>query len=272
MIRFSRCILAPAMIGALGLVAGAGAAPVVYTLRTVADGKIGSHVFAEALVTFQMKSDTRNVQRQPSAGPNGGYIYTNSQGTATVTVSDASGRTTVATFAPGEIYVRYDAGAGIAGFGSAIGPSYPIALDCSNWAYPSDASYVQDCVQGDWWNDYAYYNGTLAAFTDPNGVSWFAFSPAALALPMSLGQSTLFTGRAHTCAVLYTYGTNYNDGDLQVCAGPAPRGLRTDHGGLYLQDQIGGTTQSGWAGWGDANTGSLQVEVMTGGGGGGGDN
>jgi hypothetical protein len=246
---------------AAAIAASASASPVVYTLRTVADGKLGSHVFAEALVTIQMKADTSTVKKQPSPGPNGGFLYTNSAGTATVSVSDGSGRTTVATFAPGEVYVRYDAGTGVAGFGSSISPSYPIALDCDDYAYPS-GSYTQDCVQGDWWDNYAYYNGTLSAMTDPTG-SYFGFTQATLNLPQNLSQSTLLTGRAHFCATTYTIGTDYNDGNLQVCSGPAARGLRTDRGGFFLQDQIGGTTDYGWVGWAMSNVGSLQVEVMT---------
>jgi hypothetical protein len=250
--------------------AGANAAPVVYTLRTVADGKLGSYVFAESLVTIRMKADTSTVQKQP--GSNGGFVYTNSVGTVTVRVTDASGSTKGATFAPGEVYVRYDSGLGIAGFASALSPTYPVALDCDDVAYPSNATYVQDCLQSDWTGNADEYNGTLSAQVAQTAIAAFGevLSPELALLPQSLSQSTLMTGQAHSCATTYTVGPTlgfFIIGDLSVCAGPASRGLVTDHGGFFLQDQIGGSVTPfnpiGWGGWGAANTGSLQVEVMT---------
>ncbi|TMH72898.1 MAG: hypothetical protein E6H52_17635 [Betaproteobacteria bacterium] len=250
--------------------AGANATPVVYTLRTVADGKLGSYVFAEALVTIRMKADTGTVQKQASS--NGGFLYTNSVGPVTVSVTDASGSTKVATFAPGEVYVRYDSGMGIAGFASALSPSYPVALDCDDVAYPSNATYVQDCLQSDWTGNSNEFNGTLSAQAGQSGIAGFGevLSPELASLPQSLSQSTLLTGQAHSCATTYTVGPTlgfFITGDLSVCAGPASRGLSTDHGGFFLQDQVGGSITPfnpiGWGGWGAANTGSLQVEVMT---------
>jgi hypothetical protein len=266
-IAFCRWISKITLASMLAAAAGANASPVVYTLRTVADGKLGSHVFAEALVTIQMKADTTTVQKQP--GSNGGYVYTNTVGTVTVRVSDSSGRTTLATFVPGEVYVRYDSGTGIAGFGSALSPTYPVALDCADYAYPSDANYVQDCLVGDWVAN-TIYNGTLSGLADPNGAAsvGFGFSQELLSLPQTLSQSTLLTGHAHSCATKYTLGPNFGGaGDLYVCAGPASRGLNTDRGAFYLQDQVGGSNDAfnpfGWDGWDLSNTGSLQVEVMT---------
>jgi hypothetical protein len=259
-----------ALASMIAAAASASASPVVYTLRTVADGKLGSYVFAEALVTIQMKANTLTVQKQPSS--NGGYLYTNSVGTVTVSVTDASGRTRVATFAPGEVYARYDSGMGIAGFGSALGPSYPVALDCDDVPYPSNATYVQDCLQSDWAGNSNEFNGTLSALADP-GLAAFreVLSPELAALPQNLSQSTLLTGQAHSCATTYTVSPTtlgfFITGDLLVCAGPASRGLNTDHGGFLLQDQVGGSMTPpnpfGWGGWGASNTGSLQVEVMT---------
>jgi hypothetical protein len=249
--------------------AAANATPVVYTLRTVADGKLGSYVFAEALVTIRMKADTLTVQKQPSS--NGGYLYTNSVGTVTVSVTDASGRSKVATFAPGEVYVRYDSGTGIAGFGSPISPTYPVALDCDDVAYPANATYVRDCLQSDWAGNSNEFNGTLSALADP-GLAAFreVLSPELASLPRNLSQSTLLTGQAHSCATTYTVGPTlgfFITGDLSVCAGPASRGLSTDQGGFFLQDQVGGSITPpnpfGWGGWGASNTGSLQVEVIT---------
>jgi hypothetical protein len=281
MTRTSRWIAAACAALAFVIAAGANAATVVYTLRTVGDGKLGSHAFAEALVTIQMKADTATVQSQP--GPNGGLVYTNSVGTAIIKVTDGGGRTTTATFNPGEVYVRYDTGSGIAGFGSAISPTYPFALDCADYGYPSDALYSQDCLNGDWAHtldgnyNSNYHNGTLSALADPNGSQpYYTFSQTLLSLPQNLSQSTLLTGHTHSCATGYSFGPNYDyAGDLFLCNGPAPRGLKTDHGDLYLQDQIGGSdlvggngvgngpNPFGWGGWDTSNTGSLQVEVMS---------
>jgi len=255
-----------ALASAVAASTAAVAHPVVYTLRTVADGKLGNHVFAEALVTLRMRADTASVVKQPSLS--GGTLYKNGTGTATVTVTDASG-TIVATFAQGEVYVMYDTGTGIAGFGSAISPTYPVALDCDDYAYPSDSTYKQDCLAPDWHDNHPYYNGTLAALADPSGNSGpggNTFSDATMTLPQTLTRSTLLTGRAHSCATAYTVGADFAFGDLQACSGPAPRGLRTDHGGFFLQDQIGGSNDMNviyYNGWELANTGSLQVEVLS---------
>jgi len=77
----------------------------------------------------------------------------------------------------------------------------------------------------------------------------------------------------HNAAVTFTTYTVgpllgfFITGTLSVCAGPASRGLSTDHGGFFLQDQVGGSMTPpnpfGWGGWGASNTGSLQIEVMT---------
>lgn len=72
----------------------------------------------------------------------------------------------------------------------------------------------------------------------------------------------LLTGRTHSCATTYTISSNITDGDLVVCSGPAPVGLKTDHGRLFLQDQVGGSGTGGAGGWAWANTGALQVETM----------
>jgi len=233
----------------------ASASPVVYTLRTVADGKLGNLVFAEALVTFRMESDTSDVRTATSLSPFGGVLYTNSVGLAQVSVS-VNGVTQVATFEPGEVYVRYDTGLGVAGFGSAISPSYPIALDCSPIAYPAAATYTVDCLQDDSNNA-----GTLYALQNP-GSGW---SPDLLALPRSLATDTVLSGVAHTCASIYTLDAS---GNLLVCSAPAARGLRTDRGGFYLQDQVGGASAGVgpflWSGWTLANVGVLQVETTRG--------
>jgi hypothetical protein len=255
---------------------------VVYTLQTVADGSIGGHPFNQALVTFQMISNAKSVTSQPSPVNASKALYENRAGYATVTIDDG-GEVISAEFEPGEVYVRYDTGAGVAGFGSQISPTYPIALNCSDSAYPSESSYKTDCLQGEAWNyltfDYAddiFHGGTLAQLSYP-GLP----SAGVVALPQSLSQNTLLTGTAHTCAGLYT---NYSDpgnpnpyfpGDLGVCGGPAPRGLHTSKGRLFLQDLEGGTLSLGGAtivgdesgsggDWDLANSGFLHVEVIRG--------
>lgn len=244
-----RLLLVPLLCG---LAANAAGHPVVYTLHTVADGKLGHHVFSEALVTIQMRADTATVKQQPSAVA-GGTVYSNT-GVVTVTVGEGS-RETVATFSPGEVYVQYDTGTGIAGFGSPISPVYPIALDCSE---------STGCSQGD--GD-VLGAGTLGALV---GGAASPVSAATKLLPASLAQSTLLTGPAFTCAKAYTvYAGAYPV--LGVCSGPAPRGLHTDHGDFYLQDQVGGSSGDPipadapaqiYYGWDLANYGSLLVEVM----------
>ena len=251
---------------------------VVYTLQTVADGSIGNHVFNQALVTLQMISDRESIKSHPSPVDATKTLYENRAGHATVAVDDG-GEVIVAEFEPGEVYVRYDTGAGVAGFGSKISPTYPIALNCANTAYPSDSNYTVDCLQGEAW-DYLHINysfaifrgGILAQLSNPGDPS-----AGVTALPQSLSQNTLLTGTAHTCAGVYKIDPNvasivdaYFPGDLGACAAPAPRGLDTSKGPLFLQDQEGGTlllnylppNESGTSGgWDLANSGFLHVEV-----------
>jgi hypothetical protein len=253
----------------------------VYTLQTVADGSIGNWTFYQALVTFRMFGSRRSVTTQPSPVDPTRSLYEN-RGHATVTVDDG-GVIINAVFARGEVYVRYDAGAGVAGFGSSISPTYPVALGCANYAYPSDATYTADCVQGTAW-DYLsigdssqiFHGGTLAQLKNPQDPS-----PGVVALPQSLSQNTVLTGSTHACAGVYTIGfianpnsflPYYFPGDLLVCGGPAPRGLHTSVGDLFLQDQTGASLNMGNAyivgaesgsdpGWDLGNSGFFHVEV-----------
>ena len=253
---------------------------VVYTLQTVADGSIGNHAFYQALVTFRMIGNPKSVTTQPSPIDATKPLYEN-RGSATVTVDDG-GTVITAKFEPGEVYVRYDTGAGVAGFGSQISPTYPVALNCANGAYPSDNSYTVDCLQGAAW-DYLnvndsfeiFHGGTLAQLNSPQDPS-----PGVTGLPQSLSQNTLLTGSTHTCAGVYTIGSSpqfpyYFPGDLLACGGPAPRGLHTSKGDLFLQDLVGGGLDLGNAaivqfeaatdpGWDLANSGFLHVEVHRG--------
>jgi hypothetical protein len=236
--------------------ASVSANPVVYTLRTVADGKIGTHVFLEALVTFQMRGDTANIVTLPSAF-NGGTVFTNS-GKTTLTIVDGT-RIIVATLED-PLTVRYDTGAGIAGFGSSISATYPIALNCSetkDCPNPGGAGFLG--------------TGTLGVLlgVPPNA---YGASQETLNLPVSLARTTLLTGPAFSCAGAYTVE---NPGSpflhLGVCGAPAEKPLHTSRGDFYLQDQIGGSTNDPipadapdqiYYGWDLANYGSLQIEVQ----------
>lgn len=257
---------------------GAEGSRVVYTLQTVADGSLGGHVFNQALVTFQMTGNPYGVTSQASPVDATKPLYENRTGYATVTVDDG-GRIIKAKFAPGEVYVRYDTGAGVAGFGSRISPTYPVALNCSDSAYPSDSTYTADCLQGDAFSyltynsgNYPFRSGILNQLSDPVDPS-----PGVAALAQSLSQNTILAGTAHTCAGVYTFDfantTTYFPGDLGVCAAPAPHGLQTSKGALFLQDLEGGTLSLGNApivgqesgtdgGWDLANSGFLHVELI----------
>jgi len=238
---------------------GVQAAPVVYTLQTVGDGKLGSYPFAEALISIVQVSDTSHVVATPSGS---GMLFVNKAGYARVTIVQ-NGKPVVAKFESGQIYVFYDTGKGIAGFGSAISPTYPVALDCSNTV--NGTPYTADCQAGNALNNYR--DGTLSALF----LGSAEFTQQTLALPTSLAQSTLLTGHAHMCAVTYTVGNSANTfedfGDLGTCVDPAPAAhtLMTDHGGFFLQDMVGGSTVSvgpnGWGGWDTSNVGYLRVSV-----------
>ena len=235
------------------------AQPVVYTLHTVADGQLGSLQFNEALLTLTFAGDTRNVRTHHDS--QGGLVYENDYGTASVAVTVA-GVTTTATFAPGELNVQYNTRTGAASIGSAISPDYPISLGCANTYDP--ATYTSDCVAGDWgvqFDSGGYFlngqrSGTADAAADVAAVpdDWVYSSPAALALPANLSQSTLLTGTTHSCAVPYTIDPVY--GFLNDCPAPAPRGLRTDRGSFFLRDL---QQQPSYY---QGNTAALRVEVQ----------
>jgi hypothetical protein len=262
MLQVNRWVLRHALLMTALLAASIQARPVVYTLRTVADGKLGSYSFDQALVTFRLRSDTEHVHWR--AGPLGGKIYKNEVGEATVSIT-VNGVTTTARFKNGEVFVRYDTGNGIAGFGSRIAPTYPVALGCDNVPYPSAAAYMTDCLQGDWGplggDSYPSVNASLSNTINGtlNGMAEAAYynTPGDLNfnLPQDLSHNTLLTAVAHSCATTYTEDSS---GSLNVCSGAASRGLETNLGDLYLQDMYG---LNGFAGTQYSNSGSLQVEV-----------
>lgn len=265
--NWTPCLLGTALV--LSTI-GVQAAPVVYTLQTVGDGKLGTYAFAEAVITIVQVSDTSQVVATPSAAGSG-MLFVNKAGRVRVTIVQ-NGKPVVATFEPGQIWVFYDTGKGIAGFGSAISSTYPVGLDCNNTTF-NGTPYTADCQVGNvvnavgppgsfTWGD---LDGTLSALF----LGTAEFTPQTLALPKSLAQSTLLTGHAHMCAVKYTIGNSANTfddiGDLGICSGPAPSGLMTDHGGFFLQDMIGGSNPGvgpfGWGGWDTSNVGYLRVSV-----------
>ena len=263
--NWMQCLLGSALV--LGTI-GAQADPVVYTLQTVGDGKLGSYPFAEALIKIVQVSDTSHVVAAPSGS---GALFVNKGGYARVTITQ-NGKSVVAKFAAGQIYVFYDTGRGIAGFGSAISPTYPVALDCNN-TIANVSSYTADCQTGNAVNvssgssgpSYGDRDGTLSALF----LGTAEFTQQTLALPKKLTQSTLLTGHAHMCAATYTVGNSANTfedlGNLGICSGPAPSALMTDHGGFYLQDMVGGSNPGvgpfGWGGWDSSNVGYLNVSV-----------
>jgi hypothetical protein len=263
--NWTHCLLGTALL--LGTI-GVQAAQVVYTLRTVGDGKLGSYPFAEAVITIVQVSDTSQVVGTPSGS---GTLFVNKGGYARVTI-EQNGRRIVARFQSGQIYAFYDTGKGIAGFGSSISATYPVALDCNNTTN-NGTPYTADCQTGNdvnalgppnvfGWGD---RDGTLSALS----LGTAEFTPQTLLLPKSLAQSTLLTGHAHMCALPYTVGNPANTfedvGNLGACSGAAPSGLMTDHGGFFLQDMVGGSNPGvgpfGWGGWDTSNVGYLRVSV-----------
>jgi hypothetical protein len=249
---------------------GVQAAPVVYTLQTVGDGKLGSHPFAEALIRIVQTSDTSQVVATPSGRV---QLFVSTTGSGGETIKQ-NGKSVVANSQPIQLYLFYDTGKGIAGFGSAISPTYPVALDCNNTTF-NGTPYTADCQVGNAVNfntsntgpSYGDRDGTLSALY----LGSTEFTPQTLALPKSLAQSTLLTGHVHMCAVSYTvgnFGNTFEDlGDLGTCGGPAPAGhtLMTDHGGFSLQDMVGGSNSGvgpfGWGGWDTSNVGYLSVSA-----------
>jgi hypothetical protein len=197
---------------ALAMCGSVQAKPVVYTLRTVSDGQLGSLTLIQAAITITFSGDTRNVKTSVNSA--GDIVYTNSQGEATVTVT-MGGRTVKAKFAPGQIYVRYDTSYGAVGFGSAIAPTYPLTIGCG----------TVSCLAAD---DDRY--GIVAALVDQSaGQLVDTISANVLALPANLSQPTILTGATSACAVAYDAAG--------ICPAAAPTALATDHGGFYLQDQ-----------------------------------
>jgi hypothetical protein len=101
---------------------GAATGHVTYHMFLVSDVSLNGQLFQGASIHLSFRSSTRNVMQ--GAGPNSAM---SSRGTATVEIKK-DGRTMVAHFAPGQIYVYFDPATGV-GFGSLSGgPAYPAVL------------------------------------------------------------------------------------------------------------------------------------------------
>jgi hypothetical protein len=210
-----------ALAAGLGTATAVCASPVVYTVRTVASGHLGSVNFTDARLTISFAGDTHNVR---TATVNGAVVYTNSSGIARVSIARLDGRTFHATFKAGEIYVRYDTQLGLVGFASAIGLAYPIIVGCSDPFVCSDIG-TTDC-----YTIFAHYDGIATELADiaaNPGDSWSA-SAGTLSLPTTLSQPTLLTGHARACSVAFASNGS--------CPSAPSQPLHTDQGDLYVLD------------------------------------
>lgn len=227
------------LFSGLGLICLLGASSVVeargvlYTVTTVTDGQLGATPFSQAVVTLRFLGDTRHVQVDTSSGHT---IYTLTEGVATVSVNPGT-VTTTASFAPGQIYVRYDVTAGVVSLGSGASSTYPIALDCS---YAS-------CSTGDWAVGFGTSDGTAGALADLAAAPADSalVSPATAQLPANLSQNTLLTGYVSACPAPY-------DPTTGLCQVVSP--LQTNHGSFYLEDH--------YSGGGQLNTGVFTVRLQ----------
>jgi hypothetical protein len=210
-----------ALAAGLGASAAVCASPVVYTVRTVASGHLGSMNFADAVVTISLAGDTDDVRMTTV---NGAVLYTNSTGIARVSITGSGGRTFHATFQEGEIYARYDTRLGLVGFASAIGVAYPIIVGC--W----DPFVCSDIGGTDGYTVFAHYDGIATELADiaaNPGDSWSA-SATTLNLPTTLSQPTLLTGHARACSVAFAPDAS--------CPSAPSAPLHTDKGDLYVLD------------------------------------
>jgi len=194
--------------------------PVVYTVKTVASGRLGTVNFTDARLTISFRGDTRNVQ----TGISGTLV--NRVGTATLSIIGLDGRTLRATFRAGEIYVRYDTSLGLVGFASALGYAYPVMLGCfdppicSNIYFDDVADEFPARTDG-----LATQLAALAAF--PASFSAYV-SDFTNQLPTDLSGSTLLTGFAHACTVAFGPGGS--------CPSGPTRALHTDNGDFLVSD------------------------------------
>lgn len=208
---------------ALALVAAAPGwtAPVVYTVRTVASGRLGSVNFTDARLTISLRSDTRSTQTQ---AVNNSSVYSNATGVASVLIIKTDGTRIEATFRTGQIYARYDTQLGLVGFASPLGLAYPIIVGCF------DPFICSDIGNFDGYSVNAHYDGIatqLADITANPGDSW-SVTTETLEVPTNLSHSTLLTGYARSCSVAFASDSS--------CPAVPSKPLHTDHGDLFLSD------------------------------------
>jgi hypothetical protein len=210
-----------ALAAGLALNGAVRASPVVYTVRTIASGDLGTMSFTDARLTISLTGDTRRVQ---TTTVNGAVVYTNSQGVARLSITELDGTTIRATFNSREIFVRYDTKLGLVGFASAIGLAYPIIVGCH------DPFVCSDIGTTDGYTVYSHYDGIATELADvaANPDHAWSASDDTLSLPTTLTDSTLLTGHPRSCAVNFAP-------DASCPAAPSVP-LHTDKGDLYLSD------------------------------------
>lgn len=164
-----RTVLAVAIrIAALAVVAATFVVPricadtVSYSATSFApDASLGSTTFAPCPagnpvcieVTINFIADTSNIVPFSVVGASG---YENMVGQGSVQLfDDQTGQSVTANFDPGQIYVSVDQTNGGIGFGSAVGPTYPLGVYAGTPSIP-----------------YSSYN-LASNFTLANGFAWF---------------------------------------------------------------------------------------------------
>jgi hypothetical protein len=210
-----------ALAAGLALAGAVCASPVVYTVRTIATGILGTVNFADARLTISFTGDTNHVH---TATVNGAVVYTNSRGVARLSITQLDGSTIRATFKSREIFVRYDTKLGLVGFASAIGLAYPIVVGCP------DPFVCSDIGTNDGYTVFAHYDGIATELADVAAYpadAWSA-SDGTLSLPTTLSDSTLLTGHPRSCAVDFAADTS--------CPTAPAEPLHTDKGDFYLFD------------------------------------
>jgi hypothetical protein len=185
----------------------ANAKPITYTGFTITDGKLGSWEFHNARVYLTLQSDTSAVKSMQVTDPTNGnaaQILINASGKATVTIT-TSGRTVIATFAPGQIFGSLDLGDPttpplVGGRGVGFGSFSSTAVGGFEPAYPLG---IEDGTID--WGDSALPSQALST------------------LSLDLKHNTEFSGRAWVCV-------GFPD---TTCPTPT-QALNTDKGDLYL--------------------------------------
>jgi len=172
------------------------------------------------MVTIRLQGDTGNTVTTTQGGDT---VYVNDVGDAEVTVSQG-GKTVTAQLDPGQIFARYDPVNGSVGFGSAVGPWYPVVLTCEQQSAGCNrATLVASTARG-------FSAGQiLSALVDIDGGDSPYYSTAVPGLQTDLRGATLLTGYAIACAA-YNYTST-------SCPSTLPGPITTDKGKLYFLGQ-----------------------------------